>query len=155
MNDIFPMEGASVIVSDDMCDMNGHMNVRHYQTIPMDYDNNFYNSLGFGKDYIAKGCSSFTVEQNISYLKECFKGEKLTPKFRMLNVNKKLYHYVCAICKESGEVSALVENVEIHIDMATRKSADMSDEMLETMERMKREHNNSGDYPFEMKLKIK
>ena len=73
----------------------------------------------------------------------------------MLNVNKKLYQYVCAICKESGVVSALVENVEIHIDMATRKSADMSDEMFETMVRMKREHNNSGDYPFEMKLKIK
>ena len=47
MKDIFPIEGASVIVSDDMCDMNGHMNVRHYQTIPMDYDGNFYTSLGF------------------------------------------------------------------------------------------------------------
>ena len=41
MKDIFPTEGASVIVSDDMCDMNGHMNVRFYQTIPMDYDGNF------------------------------------------------------------------------------------------------------------------
>ena len=111
MKDIFPTEGASVIVSDDMCDMNGHMNVRFYQTIPMDYDSNFYNSLGFGEDYIAKGFSSFTAEQNIRYLKECLKGEKLTPRFRMLNVNKKLYHYVCAICKESDEVAALVETV--------------------------------------------
>ena len=91
MKEIFPIEGASVIVSDDMCDMNGHMNVRHYQTIPMDYDGNFYTSLGFGEDYIAKGFSSFTAEQNIRYLKECLKGEKLTPRFRMLNVNKKLY----------------------------------------------------------------
>ena len=49
MKKIFPIEGASVIVSDDMCDMNGHMNVRHYQTIPMDYDNNFYHSLGLGR----------------------------------------------------------------------------------------------------------
>ena len=155
MNDIFPIKGASVIVSDDMCDMNGHMNVRHYQTIPMDYDNNFYNSLGFGEDYIAKGFSSFTVEQSIRYLKECLKGEKLTPRFRMLNVNKKLYHYVCAICKDSGEVAALVESVEIHVDMATRKSADMSDEIFETMISMKREHNNTDCYPYEIKLKIK
>ena len=73
----------------------------------------------------------------------------------MLNVNKKLYHYVCAICKESGEVAALVENVEIHIDMATRKSADMSDEIFETMIRMNREHNNSVCYPYVIKLKIK
>ena len=155
MNDTFPTEGASVIVSDDMCDMNGHMNVRYYQTIPMDYDNNFYTSLGFGQGYIAKGFSSFTVEQNIRYLKECLKGEKLTPRFRMLNVNKKLYHYVCAICKETGEAAALVENVEIHIDMATRKSANMSDEIFKTMIRMKREHNSYVCYPYEMKLQIK
>ena len=155
MKKIFPVEGVSVIVSDDMCDMNGHMNVRHYQTIPMDYDGNFYHSLGFGEDYIARGFSSFTAEQNIRYLKECLKGEKLTPRFRMLNVNKKLYHSVCAICKESGELAALVETVEIHIDMSNRKSAEMSDEIFEMMVRMKREHEASGDYPFEMKLKIK
>jgi len=155
MKDSFPIEGASVIVSDDMCDMNGHMNVRHYQTIPMDFDNNFYHRLGFGEDYIARGYSSFTAEQSIRYLKECLKGEKLTPRFRMLNVNKKLYHSACAICKESNEVAALVETVEIHIDMSIRKSADMSDEIFENMVRMKREHETFGDYPFEMKLKIK
>ena len=121
----------------------------------MDYDSNFYNSLGFGEDYIAKGFSSFTAEQNIRYLKECLKGEKLTPRFRMLNVNKKLYHYVCAICKESDEVAALVESVEIHIDMSKRKSAQISDEIFETMVRMQKEHESSGDFPFDTKLKIK
>jgi acyl-CoA thioester hydrolase len=155
MKDIFPTEGASVTVSDDMCDMNGHMNVRFYQTIPMDYDSNFYNSLGFGEDYIAKGYSSFTAEQNIRYLKECLKGEKLTPRFRMLNVNKKLYHYVCAIFKESDEVAALVETVEIHIDMSIRKSAEMPDEIFGAMAKMQKEHESSGDYLFETKLKIK
>ena len=155
MKDIFPIKGASVVVSDDMCDMNGHMNVRFYQTIPMDYDGNFYTSLGFGEDYIAKGFSSFTAEQNIRYLKECLKGERLTPRFRMLNVNKKLYHYVCAICKESDEVAALVENVEIPIDLSIRKSVEISDEIFKTMVGMKKDHESSGDYPFEKKLKIK
>lgn len=143
-----------MIVSDDMCDMNGHMNVRFYQTIPMDYDGDFYNSL-VGEDYIAKGFSFFTAEQNIRYLKECIKGEKLTPRFRMLNVNKKLYHFVCAICKESDEVAALVETVEIHIDMSVRKSAEMSDKIFEALVRMQKEHQSSDDYPFEKKLKIK
>jgi len=73
----------------------------------------------------------------------------------MLNVNKKLYHSVCAICKASDEVAALVETVEIHIDMSVRKSAEISDEIFENMIKMKREHEASGDYPFEMKLKIK
>ena len=154
MKDIFPTEGASVLISDGMCDMNGHMNIRFYQTIPMDYDGNFYNSL-VGEDYIDKGFSFFTAEQNIRYLKECLKGEKLTPRFRMLNVNKKLYHYVCAICKESDEVAALIETVEIHIDMSIRKSAVISEEILETLVRMRAAHELSGNYPFEIKLKIK
>ena len=73
----------------------------------------------------------------------------------MLNVNKKLYHYVCAICKESDEVAALVETVEIHIDMSTRKSAEMPDEIFGAMVKMQKEHESSDDYPFETKLKIK
>ena len=73
----------------------------------------------------------------------------------MLNVNKKLYHYVCAICKESDEVAALVESVEIHIDMSKRKSAQISKEIFETMVRMQKAHESSSDYPFDTKLKIK
>ena len=155
MKDIFPAEGTTVIVSNDMCDMNGHMNMRFYQTIPLDYDGNFYTSLGFGEDYFARGFSSFTVEQNIRYLKECLKDEKLIPRFRMLNVNRKLYHFVCAILKETDEVAALIETVEIHINMFTRKSAEMSDEIFEAMVKIQEEHSSFSDYPFKTKLKIK
>ena len=79
----------------------------------------------------------------------------LTPRFRMLNVNKKLYHYVCAICKENDEVAALVETVEIHIDMSIRKSSEMSDDIFKIMAEMKKDHDSSAPYPFDVKLKIK
>ena len=52
-------------------------------------------------------------------------------------------------------MAALVESVEIHIDMSIRKSAEISEEIFETMTRMQKEHESSGDYPFETKLKIK
>ena len=62
----------------------------------MDYDNNFYHSLGFGEDYITKSFFFYgRTEHQVS--EGVFKGEKLTPRFRMLNVNKKLYHSVCAL----------------------------------------------------------
>ena len=73
----------------------------------------------------------------------------------MLNVNKKLYHYVCAKFKESHEVAALVETVEINIDMYVRKSAEISSKIFETLIRMQKQHESSGDYPYETKLKIK
>jgi hypothetical protein len=52
-------------------------------------------------------------------------------------------------------VAALVETVEIHIDMSARKSAEMSDKIFETLVRMQEEHQSSDDYPFEKKLNIK
>ena len=52
-------------------------------------------------------------------------------------------------------MAALVETVEIHIDMSVRKSAEMSDEIFETMVKMQREHESYSAYPFEQKLRIK
>ena len=56
---------------------------------------------------------------------------------------------------ESDEVVALVETVEIHIDMCLRKSTEISDEIFDTMLSMQKEHEPSSNYPFEKKLKIK
>ena len=50
---------------------------------------------------------------------------------------------------------ALIETVEIHIDMSVRKSAEMSDAIFETLVRMREEHKSFGAYPFETRLHIK
>ena len=77
------------------------------------------------------------------------------PSFSNAERQQKLYHYVCAICKENDEVAALVETVEIHIDMSIRKSSEMSDDIFKIMAEMKKDHDSSAPYPFDVKLKIK
>ena len=126
MKDKFPYFGNEVLITQEMCDLNGHMNVIYYAKIFED-EFPFYSSLGFSSDYFKKGFSFFTLEMNIRYLKEMKKGEKASPCFRYFAVKPKLIHYGGVILNEAGDISAITENVLIHVDMNTRRSCEMSD----------------------------
>ena len=69
MKDKFPYLGKDVLITQDMCDLNEHMNVIYYAKIFED-EFPFYDSLGFTSDYFKQGYSFFTLEMNIRYLKE-------------------------------------------------------------------------------------
>ena len=69
MKDKFPYLGNEVLITEDMCDLNGHMNVIYYAQIFED-EFPFYSALGFSSDLFEKGFSFFTLEMNIRYLKE-------------------------------------------------------------------------------------
>ncbi len=92
MKDKFPYPGKPAVVTKEMCDMNGHMNVVHYYHIFSEYTN-LYHDMGFSHDYFVKGFSSFTLETNLSYLKEIKEGEECYPHYRIINVSPKLIHY--------------------------------------------------------------
>ena len=155
MKEIFPIEGASVIVSHDMCDMNGHMNVRHYQTIPMDYDGNFYTSLGFGEDYLKSGFSTFTLEDSIRYLDEFTLGENVFPSFTLYKSNKKLLHFIGILQNESSDLAAIFETVLGHIDLNKRKIVNFSDEKTKHLQNVYLNQRKMIDIPFDIKLHIK
>ena len=92
MKDQFPYLGNKVLITQEMCDLNKHMNVLYYAKIFED-EFPFYTSLGFSSNYFEKGFSFFTLEMNIRYLKEMKKGETALPGFRYFAVKPKLIHY--------------------------------------------------------------
>ena len=56
------------MISQDMCDHNGHMNVLNYSKLLIDGLEDFYSDqLEFTKGYRNLGFSSFTLEENIKY----------------------------------------------------------------------------------------
>ena len=66
-----PYKSEIKIVSKDMCDHNGHMNVNYYyQLFDNVYTVMYYENLGFDDEYLASGFSTFTLEDSIRYLKE-------------------------------------------------------------------------------------
>ena len=85
MKEKFPYLGNDVLITQDMCDLNEHMNVIYYAKIFED-EFPFYDSLGFTSDYFKQGYSFFTLEMNIRYLKEMRKGEIASPCFRYLSL---------------------------------------------------------------------
>ena len=155
MKNKFPYKCDAVTVTNEMCDVNGHMNVVYYAHIFEDCCSELYADMGFTEDYFNQGFSSFTLEMNIRYLKELKEGDKAFPYFRLIDIGPKLIHYGGVILTEHGELSATTENMLVHIDMKVRKSSAMPEHLLSHLIKMQEEHSKTGELDFELRLKIK
>tara|TARA_B100000579_G_C22666784_1_gene773627 strand:+ start:287 stop:757 length:471 start_codon:yes stop_codon:yes gene_type:complete len=151
----YPYLGAEKIVTEDMCDLNGHMNVTYYTKIFEEGSYDLFNKLGMGFDYIEEGYSTFTLEQNLRYLKENLLGDKISTHYRIVNVNKKLIHHVGILLNNDKELSAIEEILLIHIDMDKRKSCPMPEENFQRILKMKEDNDALGPLDFDLRMKIK
>ena len=151
-----PYKSEIKIVSKEMCDHNGHMNVNYYyQLFDSVYTLMYYENLGFDDTYLASGFSTFTLEDSIRYLKEFKLDDKVYPSFYLANVNNKLLHFVGILQNDNGELSAIFETVLAHMDLNSRKVTEFSDEKLKKLLEYRSSNQLSEDLPFELKLKIR
>ena len=82
-----PYKHATIKVTEEMCDHNGHMNVNHYYRLfDSTYTSFYVDELTFGPEYIESGFSTFTLEDNIRYLKEFKLDESVYPSFILKKV---------------------------------------------------------------------
>ena len=152
----FPYISEAIIVSEEMCDHNGHMNVNYYYKLfDSVYTAMYFENLGFDDEYLASGFSTFTLEDSIRYLKEFKLNDKVYPSFYLANVNNKLLHFAGILQNENRELSAIFETVLAHMDLNARKVAEFSDEKLKKLLEYKTSNQLSEDLPFELKLKIR
>ena len=151
-----PYKSEIKIVSKDMCDHNGHMNVNYYyQLFDSVYTAMYYKDLGFNDAYLASGFSTFTLEDSIRYLREFKLGDKVYPSFYLANINKKLLHFVGILQNENNELSAIFETVLANMNLNTRKVTEFNDSKLDTLLEYKSLNNLSEVLPFDLKLKIR
>lgn len=151
-----PYKSEIKIVSKEMCDHNGHMNVNYYyQLFDSVYTTMYYENLGFDDTYLASGFSTFTLEDSIRYLKEFKLDDKVYPSFYLANVNNKLLHFVGILQNDTGELSAIFETVLAHMDLNARKVTEFSDEKLKKLLEYRSSNQLCEDLPFKLKLKIR
>lgn len=151
-----PYSSETIIVSQDMCDHNGHMNVNYYyQLFDSVYSEMYCEKLGFDDDYLASGFSTFTLEDSIRYLKEFKLDDEVFPSFYLANVNKKLLHFVGILQNKDNELSAVFETVLAHMDLNARKVTEFSNTKLNHILGYKKNNVLNQELPFELKLKIK
>jgi len=151
-----PYTTEAIIVSEEMCDHNGHMNVNYYYKLfDSVYTAMYFENLGFDDEYLASGFSTFTLEDSIRYLKEFKLGDKVYPSFYLANVNKKLLHFVGILKNENNELSAIFETVLAHMDLNARKVTEFKSSKLDELLKYKNQNSLKEDLPFELKLKIR
>jgi len=151
-----PYTTEAIIVSEEMCDHNGHMNVNYYYKLfDSVYTAMYFENLGFDNEYLASGFSTFTLEDSIRYLKEFKYGDKVYPSFYLANVNKKLLHFVGILKNENDELSAIFETVLAHMDLNARKVTEFKSSKLDELLKYKNQNSLKEDLPFELKLKIR
>ncbi|MDC1241787.1 thioesterase family protein [Gammaproteobacteria bacterium] len=151
-----PYISETIIVSKEMCDHNGHMNVNYYYKLfDSVYTDMYCSDLGFDDAYLKSGFSTFTLEDSIRYLKEFKLDDKIYPSFHLTNVNKKLLHFVGVLQNEKNELAAIFETVLGHMDLTARKVTEFKPERLKNLLDYKKTHALQESLPFDLRLKIK
>ncbi|MDA7702783.1 thioesterase family protein [Gammaproteobacteria bacterium] len=151
-----PYLANQITVTSDMCDHNDHMNVNfYYKMFDEVYSKLYFEELDFSPEYVASGFSTFTLEDNIRYLKEFRLGDKIYPSFLLNNANEKMLHFVGILLNENNELAAIFETVLGHINLNERKMVAFSDDRLKNILEYKERTKLDQDLPFELKLKIR
>jgi acyl-CoA thioesterase FadM len=151
-----PYLANPITVTTDMCDHNDHMNVNYYYKMFDEvYSKLYFEELDFSPEYVASGFSTFTLEDNIRYLKEFRLGDKIYPSFLLNNANEKMLHFVGILLNENNELAAIFETVLGHINLNKRKMVPFSDDRLKNILEYKERTKLDQDLPFELKLKIR
>ena len=151
----FPYRGSEKIVTEDMCDMNGHMNVAYYLRSFDVYSRPLFEEIGFDQDYFIAGFSTFALEDSIRYLKEFIKDETIYSRFRIVDSSHKLIHFVGILLNKDNQLAAISETIVAHVDMNIRKTIDMPETILKSLDHVIKKHNEAGELDFDLRLGIR
>ena len=106
-------------------DYNGHMNMAYYNLAFDRGVDHAYDLLGIGADYARSGAGScFVLEAHVTYLQELVLDDPIEIRFRLLDWDVKRLHYFEEMYHaEQGYLAATSEQLAMHVDMQTRRSA--------------------------------
>lgn len=113
-------------------DFNGHVNVRRHYQLHMDAaEIAFTDDFGIGVEWIERtGQSSFTVAQHVLFHAEILVGHEVSLHTRMLGVSSKVLHLMSVLAnRTTGEIANTLEYVEAYVDLGTRRTTAMPDEL--------------------------
>ena len=128
-----PIISQPYAIEKQWIDYNGHFNMAYYNVL-FDRDSDVaLGLLGLGPAYVKRtGNSYFTLEVHVSYLRELHVDDTLTVATHILDFDSKRLHYVQTMQHAmQGWTACITENMIMHVDMATKKSAAMPADILE------------------------
>jgi acyl-CoA thioesterase FadM len=105
-------------------DVNGHLNVRHYTGIASEGLDDSMVPLGIPKNWPALGHACFAAEHHLVYLAELRTGDRISARSRLLARSERAAHALVYLLDDSHQrLSFVMEEIFLHIDMETRRTA--------------------------------
>jgi acyl-CoA thioester hydrolase len=137
-----PFVSSVMRVEPQWIDYNGHLNMAYYNVLFDRAVDETYALIGVGADYVARRRQSiFTAEVHVRYLRELHAGDPVRVTFQLLGYDAKRLHYFEQLFHaEEGWVSATSENLSLHVDMTSKKTAAFPRKVAARLAEMKASH---------------
>ncbi len=120
-----PLEVYQTTVLPEWIDYNGHFNVAYYLMTFDHATDALFDLIGIGRDYTEAGLgSAFSLECHLTFQRELAAGDPVRVTFQLLDVDPKRLHYLMRLYHAGeGFLSSTFEQIGLHVDIETRKSA--------------------------------
>jgi acyl-CoA thioester hydrolase len=120
-----PFVSSVMTVRPEWIDYNGHLNMAYYNVLFDKGVDEAFAVFGMGPNYVRTyQASFFTLEAHVTYLREIHEGDAVRVTFQLLDYDAKRTHFVQQLIHDAeGFVSATSEQMSLHVDMASKRSA--------------------------------
>ena len=127
-------------------DINGHLNVRHYIGIASEGLDESLVEVGIPQMWpLTHGQACFTAEHHVTYLNELRTGDTMSARVRLLGRSERAAHVLVYLLDETHrKVACVVEEIFLHIDLETRRTAPWPTEIADAMDARVAEHAALG-----------
>ncbi|MGY2701622.1 MULTISPECIES: thioesterase family protein [unclassified Nocardioides] len=117
-------------------DVNGHLNVRHYTGIASEGLDESLVPLGIPQSWPAQGHACFSAEHHLTYLAELRTGDRMSSRVRLLGRSERAAHALVYLLDDTHRrLSYVMEEVFLHIDMATRRTAPWPEDVAAALDK--------------------
>jgi len=137
-----PFRSSVMTVKPEWIDFNGHLNMAYYNVLFDLCADEIYNDLGFGPDYQKTGCTTYTAEFHLCYVRELHVNDPVTVTLQLLDFDEKRFHTYQEIWHEDGWLAATGEAMALHVDQSGPRVAPMPPEILARMKALHASHQS-------------
>jgi acyl-CoA thioester hydrolase len=137
-----PFVSSVMRVEPGWIDYNGHLNMAYYNVLFDRAVDEAFELIGCGANYVKnRRHSCFTAEVHVRYLRELNARDPVRVTFQLLDFDAKRMHYFEQLFHATeGWVSATSENMSLHVDKQSKKTAAVPPEVGACLARMKAAH---------------
>ena len=137
-----PFLSSVMRIEPQWIDYNGHLNMAYYNVMFDRAIDELWLKLGIGPAYMrTRHGSTFTAECHVRYLREIHLGDPVQISILLLAADEKRLHTFEEL-RHAGEgwLSATSENMTMHVDMNTRKTAPFPPDIKARIDAVARTH---------------